>query len=184
MQNWYSTLFHLIPLNRRYFSITERSLDFQKLQKSPYLHLSLPACSVSAAACRTPPYVVHRAPTAKWTRGVPQRHLAASWHLLTRTRVPDTSPSRHDTPAGAAPLPSPPARRRVAQGQIDRPQTPLPLPRNSLAYKNPRAPPSRPFSSFFLLPPLRHGRRDPARADRLTQPYIAPSDHRSSFATS
>ena len=79
--------------------ITERSLDFQKSQKSPYLHLSLPACSVLAAACRTPPVdFVHRAPAAKWTRGVPQRHLAASWHLLTHTRVPDISPSRHDTP--------------------------------------------------------------------------------------
>src|SRR6185369_1423448 len=40
------------------------------------------------------------------------------------------------------------------------------------------------FSPFFLLPPLRHGRRDPALADRLAQPHIAPSDHRNSFATS
>ena len=50
--------------------------------------------------------------------------------------------------------------------------------------KTPRTPPSRAFSPFFLLPPLRHGRRDPALADRLAQPHIAPSDHRNSFATS
>ena len=102
-----------------------------------------------------PPPAVRRWSTARPRPNGPgetsQRHLAAPWHLLARTRVPDASPSRHDTPAGAAPLPPPPARRRVAQGQIDRPQTPLPSPRNSLAYKNPQSSTVAPL--LPLLPP-------------------------------
>ena len=52
-----------------------------------------------------------------------------------------------------------------------------------MAYKDPPSSTVAPFSSFFLLPPLRHGRRDLARVDRPPQPYIIPSNHRSSFST-
>jgi hypothetical protein len=84
----------------------------------------------------------------------------------------------------AAPLPAPPARRRVAQGQIDCPQTLLTSPRSSLAYKYPQ---NSTVARLLLLPPppaVCHGRRDLARADQPSQPYIVPSNHRSSFATS
>ena len=107
----------------------------------------------------------------------------APWHLPTLTRVPGTLPSRHAAPPCAAPLPAPPARCRVAQDQIDRPQTPLPSPRCSLAYKYPQS--STVARLPLLLPPpaVRHGRRDLARVDRPPQPRIAPSNHPSSFAT-
>ena len=147
MQKWYSTLFHLSPPSRRKFLFTERSLEFQKSQIGPHLHLSLSRCSVF------PPSAVRR-PRARGQMD-PGKPLSATWpapwHLLARTRVPDAFPSRHDTPAGAAPLPPPPARRRVAQGQIDRPQTPLPSPRSSLAYKNPQS--STVARLLLLLPP-------------------------------
>ena len=108
----------------------------------------------------------------------------APWHFPTRTRVPGTLRSRHATPRHAPrrcplrplavmrPGPKSTASRRYSP----HPGAPWPI-------KTPRAPPSRAFSSFFLLPPFRHGRRDLARADRLRQPYIVPSNHRSSFST-
>src|SRR6185369_12122258 len=86
-------------------------------------------------------------------------------------------------PPCAAPLPAPPARRRVAQGQIDCPQTLLTSPRSSLAYKYPQ---NSSVARLLLLPPppaVRHGRRDLARADQPPQPYIAPSNHPRSFST-
>src|SRR6185312_15696711 len=76
-----------------------------------------------------------------------------------QTRSRDATPP----PSCAAPLPAPPARRRVAQGQIDCPQTLLTSPRSSLAYKYPQ---NSSVARLLLLPPpaVRHGRRDLARA--------------------
>src|SRR6185503_11994078 len=112
--------------------------------------LSPPACSVRAAR-RTPPVdFVHRAPTAKWTRG--NRLAPPGPPLGTSSRAhASQTPSRAATtpPAGAAPLPPPPARRRVAQGRIDRPQSLHSSPRSSLAYKDPQNSTVAP-----LLPPL------------------------------
>ena len=98
MQNWYSTLFHLSLLNRRYFYFTERSLDFQKSQKA-LTSISLSSrCSVSPAARRTPPVdLVHGASAAKWTREALQRHLArplAPSHADTRPKRSPEPPRR------------------------------------------------------------------------------------------
>ena len=146
--------------------------------------LSPPAYSVRAAR-RTPPVdFVHRAPTAKWTQGSLSAPPGPPLGTPSRAHASQTlSRAATTPPAGAAPLPPPPARRRVAQGQIDRPRHHFPRPGAPWPIRTPRAPPSRAFSSF-LLPPLRHGRRDPALADRLAQPHIAPSDQRNSFAIS
>ena len=108
----------------------------------------------------------------------------APWHLLARTRVPGRS--------RAATTPRPAQRRCLLRPlAVEPPRTKstapshcIPPPGAPWPIKTPSTPQSRPFFPFFLLPPLRHGRRDPARADRLAQPHIAPSDHRSSFATS
>src|SRR6185503_11976823 len=102
-----------------------------------------------------------------------------------RAHASQAAPRAATTPpalrrAAAAPL----ARRHAPLTQIDRPQSLHPSPGAPWPIRTPRAPPSRPFFPFFLLPPLRHGRRDPAVADRLAQPHIAPSDHRNSFTTS
>ena len=108
--------------------------------------------------------------------------LLAPPHAHTRPR-PLPEPPRHPRPAQRRCLlrplavESPRAKSTTPSHCIPPPGAPWPI-------KTPRTPQSRPFFPFFLLPPLRHGRRDPARADWLTQPYIAPSDHRSSFATS
>jgi len=148
--------------------------------------LSPPACSVRAAR-RTPPVdFVHRAPAAKWTRGSLSAPPGPPLGTSSRPHASQAASRAATTPPPcAAPLPlrplaveSPRAKSTAPRHHFPRPGTPWPI-------RTPRAPPSRAFSSFFLLlPPLRHGRRDPARADRLTQPYIVPSDHRSSFATS
>src|SRR6185437_7790390 len=138
---------------------------------------------------RRPPYAAGglRPPRARGQMdpGKPLRATwPAPWHILARTRVPGCSRAATTPPAMRRATAAPPARRRLAQGQIDRPQSLHSSPRSSLAYKDPQNPTVAPFFPFFLLPPLRHGRRDPALADRLAQPHIAPSDHRNSFATS
>ena len=95
---------------------------------------------------------VHRAPAAKWTREVPQRHLArplAPPNAHTRPR-PLPEPPRHPPPC-AAPLAAPLARRHAPLTQIDRPQSLHPSPRNSLAYKNPQSSTVAPL--LHLLPP-------------------------------
>ena len=152
MQKWYSTLFHLSPPNRRNFLFTERSLEFQKSQIGAHLHLSLSRCSVF------PPPAVRRrwtsstaCPRPNGPRGVSQRHLAAPWHLLARTRVSDPFPSRHDTPGRRSAAAAPPARRRAPLTQIDRPQSLHSSPRSSLAYKDPQNPTDAPL--LPLLPP-------------------------------
>src|SRR6185437_1532540 len=147
--------------------------------------LSPPACSVRAAR-RTPPVdFVHRVPAAKWTRGNLSTPPGPPLGALPRPHASQAAPRAATTPpAMRRAAAAPPARRRLAQGQIDRPQALHSSPRSSLAYKDPQNPTVAPFFPFFLLPPLRHGRRDPALADRLAQPHIAPSDHRNSFATS
>ena len=164
----------------------ERSLDFQKSQIGPHLHLSLsPRCSVS----RRPPYAAGglRPPRARGQMD-PGKPLSATWPPLgtsSRAHASQTPPRAATTPRPAQrrcllrpfAVESPRAKSTAPRHHFPRPGTPWPI-------RTPRAPSSRTFSSFFLLPPLRHGRRDPARADQLTQPYIAPSDHRSSFVTS
>jgi len=129
--------------------------------------------------------LVHGAPAAKWTRGSLQRHLARPLALPTRTRIPGTLRSRHATPPRHAPRRWPlrplavvrPGPKSTAPSRyFPRPGAPWPI-------RTPRAPPSCAFFSFFLLPPPRNGRRDLARADRPPQPYIVPSNHRSSFST-
>ena len=63
----------------------------------------------------------------------------APWHFPARTRVPDALPSRHATPAMRS------AAARSARSPLSRPgpnplpQTLLPSPRSSLAYKNPQS---------------------------------------------
>ena len=91
----------------------------------------------------------------------------------------DTTPRHAQRRCPLRPLAveSPRAKSTAPRRYSPRPGAPWPI-------GTPRIPPSCGFSSFLLLPPLRHGRRDLARADRLPQPYIVPSDHRSSFATS
>ena len=124
-------------------------------------------------------------PRPNGPRGVSQRHLArplAPPRAHTRPR-PFPEPPRHPRPAQRRCLlhplavESPRAKSTAPSHCIPSPGAPWPI-------KTPSTPQSRPFSPFFLLPPLRHGRRDPALADRLAQPHIAPSDHRNSFATS
>ena len=168
MQKWYSTLFHLSPPNRRKFSLRKGPWIFRNRRKAP-ISISLsrlalfrppPAVrrrwtSYAAGGLRTPPVdFVHRAPAAKWTREVPQRHLARPLALPRAhthpRRLPE--PPQHPPP-GAAPLPPPPARRRVAQGQIDCPSRYSPRRGALWPISTPRTPPSRGFSSFLLLPP-------------------------------
>ena len=165
---------------------TERSLEFQKSQIGPHLHLSLSRCSVF------PPPAVRRRWTSSTVRPRPNgpgetspRHLArplAPSHAHTRPR-PLPEPPRHPQPC-AAPLPLRPLAVDSPRAKSTAPSHSIPHPGALWPIKTPRTPQSRPFFPFFLLPPLRHGRRDPALADRLAQPHIAPSDHRSSFATS
>ena len=137
MQKWYSKLFHL----------------------SPYLHLSLPACSVSAAACRTPPvdFVRRRwtSSTARPRPNGPGKSPSATWPALgtsSRAHASQAAPRAATTPpalrrAAAAPL----ARRRAPLTQIDRPQLLHPSPRSSLAYKDPQN--STVARLLLLLPP-------------------------------
>ena len=113
MQKWYSTLFHLSPKNRRYFLFTERSLDFQKSQIGPHLHLSLSPVLCFPAARRTPPVdFVHHAPAAKWTRGnlsaPPGRPLAPSRAHTRPRRLPEPPrhPGRRSAAASSARSPS------------------------------------------------------------------------------
>ena len=127
---------------------TERSLDFQKSQICPYLHLSLPRPALFA------PPAVRRRWTSSTARPRPNgpgetspRHLARPLAPPRAHTRPRPLPSRHDTPAGAAPLPPPPARRRATQDQINRPQSLHSSPRSSLAYKDPQNPHSRAPSS-------------------------------------
>ena len=172
MQKWYSTRFHLSPPNRRKISLRKGPWIFRNRRKAPI------SISLSRLALFRPPPAVRRpgSPSA------PPGCLLAPPHAPTRPRhLP--APPQHPWPAQRRCLlrplavESPRAKSTAPRHHIPRPGTPRSI-------RTPRAPPSRPFSSFFLLPPLRHGRRDPARADRLTQPYIVPSDPRSSFATS
>jgi len=147
--------------------------------------LSPPACSVRAAR-RTPPVdFVHRAPAAKWTRGNLSTPPGPPLGALPRPHASQAAPRAATTPpAMRRAAAAPPARRRLARAKSTAPSHSIPHPGALWPIKTPRTPQSRPFFPFFLLPPLRHGRRDPALADRLAQPHIAPSDHRSSFATS
>ena len=113
-----------------------------------------------------------------------QRHLArplAPSHAHTRPRrAPE--PPRHPRQAQRrCPLRQPAVEPSRAKSTAPRHYSPHPGAPWSI--RTPRAPPSRAFFSFFLLPPLRHGRRDLARADQPPQPYIVPSNHRSSFPT-
>ena len=186
MQKWYSTLFQLSPPSRRKFLFIERSLEFQKSQIGPHLHLSL---SPGALFSRRPPYAAGglRPPRARGQMD-PGKPLSATWPPL------GTSSRAHasQTPPRAATTPRPAQRRCLLRPLAVEPsRTNSTAPSHSIPHtgalwpiKTPRTPQSRPFSSFFFLPPLRHGRRDPALADRLAQPHIAPSDHRNSFATS
>ena len=150
---------------------------------SPSLSLPRPALFAPPAVCRR-----WTSSTARpWPNGPgenSQRHLAcplAPSHAHTRPR-PAPEPPRHPAMRRAdwplhQPADEPSRAKSTAPSRyIPRPGAPWPI-------KTPRTPPSRAFSSFFLLPPLRHGRRDPARADRLTQPCIAPSNHLNSFST-
>ena len=147
--------------------------------------LSPPACSVRAAR-RTPPVdFVHRAPAAKWTRGNLSTPPGPPLGALPRPHASQAASRAATTPPPcAAPLPLRPLAVDSPRAKSTAPSHSIPHPGALWPIKTHRTPQSRPFFPFFLLPPLRHGRRDPALADRLAQPHIAPSDHRSSFATS
>ena len=114
--------------------------------------LSFPACSVRAAR-RTPPVdFVHRAPTAKWTRGNLSTPPGPPLGALPRPHASQAAPRAATTPpAMRRAAAAPPARRRLAQGQIDRPQSLHSSPRSSLAYKDPQNPTVAPL--LPLLPP-------------------------------
>src|SRR6185436_7544317 len=147
--------------------------------------LSPPACSVRAAR-RTPPVdFVHRAPTAKWTRGNRLAPPGPPLGTSSRAHASQAAPRAATTPPPcAAPLQLRPLAVELPRAKSTAPSHCIPPPGAPWPIKTPSTPQSRPFSPFFLLPPLRHGRRDPALADRLAQPHIAPSDHRNCFATS
>ena len=167
------------------FRLSRGPWNFRNRRKA-LTSISLLSGALFRAARRTPPVdFVHRAPAAKWTREnplAPPGPPLGTLHAHTRPRrAPE--PPRHPRhaprrcPLRPLTVVHPGPKSTTPSHYSPHPGAPWPI-------KTPRTPPSRPFSSFFLLPPLRHGRRDPARADRLTQPCIAPSDHRNSFATS
>jgi hypothetical protein len=165
---------------------TERSLKFSEIAKEP------PSPSLSPGwlcfARRSPYAAGGLRPSCAHGQMDPGKPFNATWpapwHLLARTRVPGRS--------RAATTPRPAQRRCLLRPlAVESPRAKSTTPSHYIAHpgalwpiKTPRNPRSRPFFLFFLLPPLRHGRRDPARADRLAQPHIAPSDHRRSFSTS
>jgi len=144
-----------------------------------------PGCSVRAAR-RTPPVdFVHRAPAAKWTRGSLSAPPGPPLGTSSRPHASQAASRAATTPPPcAAPLPLRPLAVVRPWPKSTAPSRSIPHPGARWPIKTHRTPQTRPFFPFFLLPPLRHGRRDPALADRLAQPHIAPSDHRNSFATS
>ena len=105
------------------------------------------------AARRTPPVdFVHRALAAKWTRENPPAPPGPPLGTSSRAHASQTLPrAATPPPPCAAPLLAPTARRRAPRTQIDRPQTLLPSPRSSLAYKNPQS--STVARLLLLLPP-------------------------------
>ena len=115
--------------------------------------LSPPACSVRAAR-RTPPVdFVHRAPTAKWTRGNRLAPPGPPLGTSSRAHASQAAPRAATTPPPcAAPLAAPLARRRAPLTQIDRPQSLHSSHRSSLAYKNPQNSTVAPLL-LLLLPP-------------------------------
>ena len=132
--------------------------------------------SLSPPAALFAPPAVRRRWTSSTARPRPNgpeeaspRHLARPLaHPRAHTR-PRPLPSRHDTPAGAAPLPPPPARRRAAQDQINYPQSLHSSHRSSLAYKNPQNSTVAPLLLLLLPPaappwPPRSSSRGPARS--------------------
>ena len=105
MQKWYSTLFHLSPPSRRKFLFTERSLEFQKSQIGPHLHLSLSRCSVF------PPPAVRRRWTSSTARPRPNGPRETSQRHLARPLAP---PRAHTRPRRLPEPPRRPGRRSAA----------------------------------------------------------------------
>ena len=100
MQNWYSTLFQLSPQIGDIFSLPRGPWIFRNHKKAPI------SISLSRLALFHPPPAVRRRWTSSTTRPRPNGPGEPSsatwptpWHFPTRTRVPDTHPSRHATPA-------------------------------------------------------------------------------------
>ena len=139
------------PPSRRKFLFTERSLEFQKSQIGPHLHLSLSPGWLCFA--RRPPYTAGglRPPRARGQMDPGKPSSAtwpAPWHPPMLTRVPDALSSRHTTPAMRRAAAAPPARRRAPLTQIERPLSLHPSPGSPLAYKNSQS------STVALLLPL------------------------------
>jgi len=103
----------------------------------------------------------------------PGESLSATWPPLgtpSRAHASQAAPRAATTPPPcAAPL-----QLRPLAVESTAPSHYIPHPGAPWPIKTPSTPQSRPFPPFFLLPPLRHGRRDPALPDQLAQPTLPP----------